>query len=42
MGLAWRVLNDGKIAQMWFVSDRDDASRIQTAESIANALVSPQ
>jgi len=42
IGVAWCALNDGKIAQMWFVSDADDASGMASAESIANSLASPQ
>ncbi len=42
IGVAWCALSDGKIAQMWFVADADDASGMKAAESIANSLASPQ
>jgi len=42
IGLAWCALNDGKIAQMWFVTDLDDAPGIKAAELIANSLASPK
>lgn len=42
LGVAWCALNDGKIAQMWFVSDMSDSSGIEAAESIANSLSSPK
>jgi hypothetical protein len=42
IGVAWCALNDGKIAQMWFVSDAGDASGMAAAESIANSLASPK
>ena len=42
IGVAWCVLNDGKIAQMWFVTDAEDAKGIRAAEAIANSLKSPK
>jgi hypothetical protein len=42
IGVAWCALNDGKLAQMWFVADADDAAGMKAAESIANSLASPE
>lgn len=42
IGVAWVALNDSKIAQVWFVSDVDDAKGMRAAEAIANSLASPQ
>ena len=42
IGVAWCALNDGKIAQMWFVTDADDAPGMKAAEAIANSLNSPK
>jgi hypothetical protein len=42
VGIGWVALNDGKIAEMWFVADADDAKGMKQAEDIANSLTSPQ
>lgn len=41
IGVAWCVLKDEKIVQLWFVSDADDTKGISAAEKIANSLTSP-
>ncbi len=41
IGVAWCELNDGKLAQMWFVTAADDAKGMREAENIANSLQSP-
>jgi hypothetical protein len=40
-GVGWVALNDGKIAEMWFVSDADDEKGMNEASAIANSLTSP-
>jgi hypothetical protein len=42
VGVGWVAVNDGKIAEMWFVADADDAKGMKQAEDIANSLTSPQ
>lgn len=42
VGIGWVALNDGKIAEMWFVADADDAKGLKQAENIANSLTSPE
>jgi hypothetical protein len=42
IGVAWCALPDGKIAQVWFVSDANDAAGMREAEFIANSLQAPQ
>lgn len=42
IGMAWCVLRDGKIAELWFVSDLDDTKGMETASDIANSLKSPK
>lgn len=42
IGVAWVALNDGKIAQVWFVADNDDAKGMRVAEGIANSIASPE
>lgn len=41
VGLAWCALNDGKIAEMWFVCDLTDNEGMSAAEKIVNSLQSP-
>jgi hypothetical protein len=41
IGVGWCALEDGKIAEMWFVADEDDAKGIKQAEDIANSLTAP-
>ncbi len=41
VGIGWVALNDGKIAEMWFVADTDDEKGMKQAEDIANSLTSP-
>lgn len=42
IGMAWCALNDGTIAELWFVSDLDDTKGMNAASDIANSLKSPQ
>lgn len=42
IGVAWCALKDGKIAELWFVSDIDDKEGIAEAEAIANSLTTPE
>jgi hypothetical protein len=42
VGVGWVALNDGKIAEMWFVADEDDEKGINEANAIANSLTSPK
>jgi hypothetical protein len=37
VGVGWCALEDGKIAEMWFVADEADAKGIKQAEDIANS-----
>jgi hypothetical protein len=39
--MGWAALNDGKIAEFWFVGDHDDEKGIAIAEKIANSLKAP-
>lgn len=41
VGVGWVALNDGKIAEMWFVADADDEKGMDEASAIANSLTSP-
>jgi len=41
VGMGWAVLEDGKIAEFWFVADLDDEKGISVAEKIANSLKAP-
>lgn len=41
VGLGWCVLEDGKIAELWFVADEEDKDGISAAEDIANSLAAP-
>lgn len=41
VGMGWAALNDGKIAEFWFVADHDDDKGIAVAEKIANSLKAP-
>jgi len=41
VGMGWAALNDGKIAEFWFVADHDDNKGIAVAEKIANSLKAP-
>ena len=41
IGMGWAALNDGKIAEFWFVGDHDDEKGIAIAEKIANSLKAP-
>jgi len=40
-GIGWVALEDGKIAEMWFVADDADTKGIKQAEDIANSLSAP-
>jgi hypothetical protein len=42
VGLGWCALEDGKIAEMWFVADEADAKGLKQAEDIANSLTAPE
>lgn len=41
VGMGWAVLEDGKIAEFWFVADVDDTKGKSVAEKIANSLKAP-
>lgn len=41
VGMGWAALEDGKIAEFWFVADIDDTKGIAAAEKIANSLKAP-
>lgn len=41
VGMGWAALEDGKIAEFWFVADADDEKGISVAEKIANSLKAP-
>ncbi len=41
IAMAWCALNDGKIAELWFISDLDDTKGMEAASDIANSLQSP-
>jgi hypothetical protein len=41
IGMGWAALEDGKIAEFWFVADLDDKKGISAAENIANSLKAP-
>jgi len=41
VGMGWAALEDGKIAEFWFVADMDDEKGISVAEKIANSLKAP-
>lgn len=41
IGVGWCALEDGKIAEMWFIADEADAEGMKQAENIANSLSAP-
>lgn len=41
LGMGWCALEDGKIAEMWFVANIDDKEGIEQADKIANSLRNP-
>ena len=41
IGMGWAALEDGKIAEFWFVGDVDDKKGVSAAEDIANSLKVP-
>lgn len=41
VGLGWAALEDGKIAEFWFVADLNDTTGKTAAEKIANSLKTP-
>ncbi|MCK9588065.1 MAG: hypothetical protein WC076_09740 [Terrimicrobiaceae bacterium] len=41
VGMGWAALEDGKIAEFWFVADIDDTKGIAAAEKIASSLKVP-
>lgn len=41
VGMGWAALEDGKIAEFWFVADLADEKGISVAEKIANSLKAP-
>ena len=41
IGVGWCALEDGKIAEMWFVADEGDTKGLKQAEDIANSLSAP-
>lgn len=41
VGMGWVALEDGKIAEFWFVADLDDEPGMSAAEKIANSLKAP-
>ena len=41
VGVGWCALEDGRIAEMWFVADAKDAQGLKEAEGIANSLSAP-
>jgi len=42
VAVAWCALEDGKIAELWFVADLDDEKGINQASDIANSLEAPE
>lgn len=42
IGMAWCALKDGKIAEVWFVSDLSDEDGMNAASAIVNSLAPPQ
>jgi hypothetical protein len=41
VGVGWCALEDGKIAEMWFVAEDSDTKGIKQAEDIANSMSAP-
>jgi len=41
IAMCWCALNDGNIAEVWFVADLDDSKGMDLASNIANSLKSP-
>jgi len=41
IGVAWCALNDGKIAEAWFITDLSDEKGLDQANEIINSIESP-